>query len=462
MDYEKLVPEIMDLIGQEKNVKSLVHCSTRLRFKIYDMSIVNVDALKNTKGIAGVKVQPDGVQLIIGQDVEDAYDIIVKNYTFGKGDDTPKEESKPTADQPKQNVFFRVMSWIADCLVPMLPALIASGLTTALITVLKAFGVLPEDSMTYKILDAVADAVLAFIPMMVVYGTSKKLEVNPMLSFAVVGVLLYSDLWALAPENASYMYLFNAIPIRVFSYSSTIFPAILCVICQKYIQKYVKKFIPKMFAIFLEPLLTFLILVLLMLVVLGPIGAYIGDALGNFIIWGSQDYAWLICIILAGFGNFLVGSGMHYCLIPAVIMIFSKLGYDNFYGGACFAGAFALAGSVLAVWVKSKNKDVKQVAASTGITALIGVSEPAIYGMFFKYKSVMIADCVAGCVAGFISGILGCHSYGMAPAGVTTIMMFAGDTFMHLIITIVVAFVLSFVLSYVLYSDDKEGVTANV
>ena len=216
-----------------------------------------------------------------------------------------------------------------------------------------------------------------------------------------------------------------------------------------------------MFEIFLEPLLTFMILVFVMLVVLGPIGAYIGDALASLIIWGSQDYAWLICFILAGFGNFLVGSGLHYCTIPAVIMIFTKIGYDNFYGGACFAGAFALAGAVLAVNFKTKSKDVKQVATSTGITALIGVSEPAIYGMFFKYKSVMIADTIAGCIAGLIAGILKCYSYGMAPAGITTIMMFANDTFMNLIIVITVAFVLSFTLSYILYSDEKEGVRVN-
>lgn len=458
MSYEELVPKIMELVGGEDNVKSLVHCSTRLRFKFYNMNKVNMDGLKSLSGIAGVKVQSDGAHLIIGQDVELAYDIIMKNYKIGqKSEDTVVENNEP---QKKENIFFRAMAWIADCLVPMLPALIASGLTTAIITVLKAFNILTEDSVTYQILDVVASAVLNFIPIMVVYGTAKKLEVNPMISFAVIAVLLSSDLWAIAGEE-SYMYLFGFLPIRVFSYTSTIFPAIMCVALQKYVEKFLHKYIPKMFAIFLEPLLTFLILVIVMLVVLGPIGAYIGDALGNLIIWGSTDYAWLLCIILAGFGNFLVGSGMHYCLIPAVIMIFSQLGYDTFYGGACFAGAFAIAGAVLGAAFKTKNKDVKQVATSTGLTALIGVSEPAIYGMFFKYKSVMIADIIAGCIAGLISGLLGCHAYGMAPAGITTIMLFAGDTFSHLIITIIVAFVLSFGLSFFLWKDEKEGVAAN-
>lgn len=459
MNYNELIPEIMEMIGTEKNIKSLVHCSTRLRFKLFNMNNVDIDKLKSTAGIAGVKVQSDGVHLIIGQDVDVAYDIIVNNYTFGDGNNV--QETKTSNNElKKENRFIRCMSWLADCLVPMLPALIASGLTTAVITILNVAGILPSDSMTYKILSEIAEAVLKFIPVMVVYSTAKKLEVNPMISFGVIAVLLSTDLWALAESN-KYLYLFDIIPIRIFTYTSTIFPAIMCVALQKYVQKFIKKIVPKMFEIFLEPLLTFLILVLVMLIVLGPIGALIGDGLASLIIWGSQDYAWLICFVLAGFGNFLVGSGLHYCTIPAVIMIFTKLGYDNFYGGACFAGAFALAGAVLGASLKTRNKDVKQVATSTGITALIGVAEPAIYGMFFKYKSVMIADTIAGCVAGLLAGLLKCYSYGMAPAGITTIMMFANDTFINLIIVISVAFILSFVLSYMLYSDEKEGVTVD-
>lgn len=456
MKYETLVPQIMELLGKEENVKSLVHCSTRLRFKIYDMNLVDLDKLKSLDGIAGVKVQSDGVQLIVGQDVDEAYDIIVKNYTFGSKNEKETIQAE-TKTKKKENILVQGLGWIADCLVPMLPALIASGLTTAIITVLSSFGLISTEGMTYQILDAIADGVLAFIPMFVVYGAAKKLEVNPMISFAVMGVLLYSNLWSLAGED-TYLTLFGFMPIRVFSYSNTIFPPILCVLTQKYVEKFIKKICPKMLQIFLEPLLTFLIVVLMMLVVFGPIGAYIGDALGNLIIAGSVDYAWLICIILAGFGNFLVGSGMHYCMIPAVIMIFSQLGYDTFYGGACMAGAFALAGSVLAVSLKTKNSKVRQVSLSTGTTALIGVSEPAIYGVFFKYKSVMIADCIAGAISGLISGLLGVQSYGMAPAGLFSIMNFAGETFVNLIIVITVAFVLGGVLTFIMYSDEKEGV----
>ena len=466
MNYETSIPQIMTQIGNAENVRSLQHCSTRLRFKIHDMNNVNIDALKQIEGIAGVKVQKDGIQLIVGQDVDDAYEYIKTHYSIENNKAAPATQAAPlkteeTGFKRISSAFFSGMAWISDCLVLMLPALIASGLTTAILTVLSFVGILSTESMTYQILSQAASAVLAFIPVMVVYSTAKKIDVSPMLSFAVIGVLLSSDLWALAGDQSS-MLLFGFVPIRVFSYSSTIFPAILCVVMQKYIDKWVGKIVPKMFRMFLQPVLSFLILAILMLSSVGPIGAWIGDAMANLIIWGSEDYKWLLCFILAGFGNFLVGSGMHYCLIPAVIMIFTKLGYDNFYGAACFAGAFALAGSVLGAALKTRNSDVRQVTLSTGMTALVGVSEPAIYGVFFKYKSVMIADMIAGCVSGLLAGILGANAYGMAPAGITTIALFAGADFTHLLIIISVAFVLSFGLSYVMYSDKKEGVESDL
>lgn len=459
MKYEELVPQIMNYIGTETNIKSLAHCSTRLRFKFYDMSKVDIDALKALQGLSGVKVESDGAHLIVGQDVDIAYDIIEKNYKFG--DTVHVQANKPATPPAPSDKFFAVMEWISGCLIPMLPALIASGLTTAVLTVLSALGWIETEGITYQVFTTLSSTVLKFIPILVVYGTAKKLEVNPIISFAVIGCLLSPDLWAIA-NDSTYMNLFGFLPIRVFSYSSTIFPAILCVIAQKYIQIGIKKIVPKMFAIFLEPLLTFLLLVVLMLVVLGPIGAYVGDLMSNFVLWGSEDYKWLICLVLAGFGNFLVGSGLHYCLIPVVIMIFSQTGYDSFYGGACFAGAFSLLGATLAVSFKTKNREVKQFTTSTGITALIGVAEPAIYGVFFKYKAAMIANAVAGCIAGAMVGILGCNSYGMAPAGITTIMLFAGDTFVNFLIIIATAFCLSFGICYALYDDKKEGVEVNV
>lgn len=450
-DFKELSEKIIENVGGAENVAALTHCATRLRFRLKSNARVNKDELGRLEGVVGVRESGDGVQVIIGPEVNDVYDLILKNYEIsGEGeveDDEPSQEKK-------QNVFMRVMSFISDCLVPMLPALIACGLVSAITTCLTTFGILSETSMTYKVLDLMNDAVLYFVPFMVVYGTSQKLKVSPIISFAVMSVMIHSGFLGLAENGETYIR-FMGLPVRMFQYSSAIIPPILMVVTQKYLEKYIHKYTPKQVGVFLEPLLTFFLLAVIMMVFLGPLGGYIGDLMSSLILNGSEKYKWLICLILGGLGNFLVGTGMHYVMIPAVISIFLNLGYDNFYGGACMAGAFALAGAVLGAFFKTKDPQVKQVTGTTGITALIGIAEPALYGVFFKYRSVMLADCLAGGIAGLLAGILGINSYGMAPAGIFTLPVFAGPTFGNLLIVITVGFVLAFVGSYILYKDEK-------
>lgn len=452
MNINEKADKIIENVGGAKNVSNLQHCATRLRFKIKDQSKIDTDGLKSIDGIVGVREQGDGVQVIIGEEVEDVFDTINAKYTFDASEEKPSE-AKP---EKKQNIVMRVLAVISDCLVPMLPALIAAGMTGALLTVCTSFGWISTDSETYKVINLMSSAVLYFIPFYVVWGASRKFDVSPVIPFAVMAVLMHPDFTSLAAEGSNYAHIFG-LPIRMFSYSSTILPAIFVVLLQKYIGGFIHKHMWKKIAIFMEPLCTFLILTIIMMVVLGPIGGYIGDWMGNLILTGSDKFAWLICFILGGFGNFLVGTGMHYVMIPAVITIFTQLGYDNFYGGACMAGAFALAGAVLGAFFKTKNEKRKQVFGSTGVTALIGVSEPAIYGVFFKYRSIMIADMIAGGVAGLISGLIGVNSYGMSPAGIFNIPAFAGSTFLHLILVITIAFVLGFVLSFIFYNDSQEA-----
>lgn len=462
MNMNEKASAIIEKLGGKENVSNLQHCATRLRFKIKDLSKVDTDGLKNLEGVMGIREQGDGIQVIIGQDVEDVFDAINAQYSFTasaaepavKKDDSAEKTSQANPKK-KQSLFMRLMAILSDCLVPMLPALIAAGMTTALLTVCNTFGWISADSETYKVLNLMGSAVLYFIPFYVVWGAARKFDVSPVIPFAVMAVLMHPDFTSLAAEGSNYVHLFG-LPIRMFSYSSTILPAIFVVLLQKYIGGWIHKHMWKKIAVFMEPLCTFLILCIIMMVFLGPIGGYIGDWLGKLIIHGSDKFAWLICFILGGFGNFLVGTGMHYVMIPAVIAIFTQLGYDSFYGGACMAGAFALAGAVLGAFFKSKDQKRKQIFGTTGVTALIGVAEPAIYGVFFKYRSVMVADMIAGGLAGIISGLLGVDSYAMAPAGIFTIPSFAGSTFVHLLIVIAVGFSVGFVLSFIMYSDKQE------
>lgn len=451
MKYHELAATILSLIGGERNVSSLQHCATRLRFKINDMKLINETALNQTEGIAGVKKQANGIHIIIGQDVDEVYEILMESTHFHE--ELAVEENFEEAKET--NVFMRFMNVIADCLVPLLPALIAAGLTTALLTLCTTFGWLSTDSSTHKILNVIASAPLYFLPFLVASSSAKKFHVNASITMAVTAVLLYPSLPALGGEGVTSMS-FLGLPVQLLNYSSALVPVLLVVFFQQYVEKLIHKIVPKIFSVFLEPLLVFLILSVAALVIFGPLGSYLGTAVTWFMNTFIADYKWLVSMMLAGFGSLLVATGMHYGLMPIIIANFAALGYDNFYAGACFSGAMALAGSVLALFFKSKNAKTKQIAGSTGFTALLGISEPALYGVLFKHKSVMIATIVSGLAGGLLAGLLGVNAYGMAPAGLTSIPVLVGPTFLNAILAMTVSFSIGFVISYILHKDESQ------
>lgn len=449
MNYKELANNIIEKIGGNNNVTSLEHCSTRLRFKVKNCENINKEELKNIKGVAGIKEQQGGIQVIIGQEVDEVYEEIMKNYTFStdiKRDNVKKETTNPV---------IKFMNMLADCFVPLIPALIAAGLMSAVVTLISTFGIINSESSTYKILEIMADAPLYFIPFLLANSAAKRFNVNPYITMSLAATLLFPSLATLAVEGTSYTYLFG-IPVRLATYSNSIIPILLTVFAQKYLEKAIKKIIPKMLATFLEPLLTYFILCVIVLIALGPVADYLSIVVAKILEFALVDLKWLVCTILGGTMILLISTGLHYSTMPIVIANFTMLGYDNFWAGPAFCSNIALAGSVLALAVKSRDKDTKQIAGSTGLTALLGITEPAIYGVAFPHRKVLLASCIAGSIGGLITGIMGVNSYGMAPAGLPALAVLAGPTFINAIVAIIASFILGFVLSFI-FAGKEEG-----
>lgn len=452
MNYQETGKNILELVGGQENVNSLKHCATRLRFQIKDMEKVDKEGLKKTDGVVGIKDQDGGIQVIIGTEVTDVYDAINRMAKF---EDTGVVDAKEEAE--KKNIVVRILNTITDVMVPVLPILVATGLTSALLTLLEAFGWISTDGTLYKLLDIMSSAPLNFVPLMVAYSGAKKFKVNPFIAVGVMACIMCSDFAALDVEGTGYVYLFNLIPLRIVNYSGSIVPALLLVYFQQYIERFIHQITPKIVSVFVEPLVEFLILAFLVMFIFGPIGAYFGDGITAFISFGLTHCKWLICLLLGAFGSIIVATGMHYSMMTFIIMNYMANGFDNFYAGVSFSGAMALAGAVLAVAFISKNKATKQLAGSTGLTALMGISEPALYGVFFRFKSVLISTCIGGGIAGLLSSFIGVNSYGLAPAGVASIAIFIGDTFWNAIICMVLAFVIGFALVCITFKDDSPA-----
>ncbi|MCR4633119.1 MAG: PTS transporter subunit EIIC [Erysipelotrichaceae bacterium] len=441
MDFNQLAKNIVSNIGGAENVSEAEHCSTRLRFNVKDTSLINKTALKDLEGVAGVVDQAGGVQVIIGTEVSKVFDEMKKEYTF------KASETAEPAEDANMSPFRKIMNKLADCFVPLIPALIAAGLMSAVTTLISSFHLMDTASTTYRLLEILGDAPLYFIPFMLASSAAKRFKVNPFITMCVVATLLYPELSGLAAEGESYIRFFG-LPVRMVTYSSAIVPVLLAVWAQGYIEKFFKKFVPKMFATFLEPLLTYFVLALITLAVLGPLSTYISDGIAVVLNLIVGRYNWLVGMLLGGLMIPLISTGLHYSLMPIVIGAFMMNGYDTFWAGPSFCSNLALAGAVLGFAAATRNEKMRQTAYSTGATALLGITEPAIYGVAFTENKVLLTGCIAGAAGGLISGILGVNSYGMAPAGLPSMAVLVGPTFTNALISIIVSFVLGFVLSY--------------
>lgn len=460
MNSEKLAKEIMENVGGSTNVTALSHCSTRLRFTLSDKTKVNLEALKNLTDVAGAVDQSNGVQVIIGTNVSTVYNTICSLYTFSE---VKEAESSPVpeAGEKKLHPFQKFMNNLADCFVPLIPALIAAGLMSAVVALIDMAGIMDTSSTSYQILDFMADAPLYFIPFMLAYTASKKFNVNSFITMAVTALLLYPSLSGLYADGQTYVSFFN-IPIRSATYSSSVVPVLLVVWAQRYVEKAAKKFIPQAVATFLEPLLTYFVLAVITLAVLGPLSGYLSDGIAFVLNLIIGKYNWLVGLILGFCMIPLISTGLHYSTMPIVIAYFTMNGHDTFWSGPAFCSNLALAGAVLAVAVTSKDAKLKQTAYTTGCTALLGITEPAIYSVALGRNKILLATCIGGGIGGLVSGILGVNAYGMAPAGLTSLAILIGPTFLNAIISIAIAFCSAFALAVYFEKFTLKGKNGHV
>ena len=455
-DYATLAASIVDGVGGPANIKSVEHCITRLRFSLVDSAKVDRAGIEALEGVVGVRDQQGGAQVIIGQAVDDVYDELMKLVDLNAAQVVSEATGYKQVEAPSGNPVARFMNLLSECFVPLIPMLIACGLTSAIATLLSSSGLLASDSIEYQVISFMGSAPLYFLPFAIAASAGKRAGVNIYLTIAVMATLMYPNLAGLAEEGASYISFFG-LPIRMATYSNSVFPALLVVGAQYFIEKAAKRVIPKLFQVFLQPLVVYLILTLLALFILGPLATFVGDGLAVIFNALSGEYRPALCVIFGTLYILLVSTGLHHSIRAVNITIFAMYGFDPFWGGMAMGSNMALAGAVLALLFSSKDDKTRQLAASTGLPAFLGVTEPAIFGVAFNNRRVLVSAMVGGGVAGLVGGILGINGYGMGPAGVMSIPLFIGDTFPHLIIAMVLGFVVGFAGSFVL---DKRAVAA--
>lgn len=455
MDYSITARELLDKLGGEKNIQSLTHCMTRLRFVLKDDSNIDDGAVGNIPGVIGVNRQGGQYQVIIGNNVAKCFREINQIASSSEAaDNAPKE---------KQNPVSVAIDFISGCMTQLFPAIIAGGMIKVLLIIFgpTLLGLMESTGDTYIILNALGDAPFYFLPVMVAYTASKKLNCNSFLSVTVAAMLLYPDLITLLGGDAP-TYLFGVIPVTHASYSSSIIPAMLAVILLKYVEIGVDKITPDWSKNFLKPLLIVLITGLVTIVALAPLGAIIGTGL-QIVINAIYNFApWIAMLLFAGAMPFIVMTGMHWAFVPTALMALADPGFELMLLPAMLCSNTAQAGATFGVALKTKDKTMREMAIPAGISALLaGVTEPAMYGVTLKLKKPMIAACIASGIAGVITGIVNLKAFAFATPCLTAIVQFVapdgGRNFVTAVVIYIISFVLSLVLAFIL-TDKGENV----
>ncbi|MFT9487361.1 MAG: PTS beta-glucoside transporter subunit IIBCA [Tepidibacillus sp.] len=450
MSYEKLAKEILELVGGEKNVISVVHCATRLRFVLKDKSKANKEKLENTEGVITVKESGGQFQVVIGNTVPEVYNALGKISNL-LSDSKRTDGSK---EGKKGNIFGRIVDVISSIFAPLLGVMAGAGILKGLLLITSNLGWLNNTDTTYTILYAAADSLFYFLPLLLAVTTARKFEGNVFTALTIAGALLYPSIVNLKAEGVATT--FFGIPVTMMSYSSTVIPIILSVIVMSKLEKVCNRYIHESVKNFVTPLISLVVMVPLTLIVFGPIGVNIGNAIAAGLVAAFGFNPMLAGALLGASWQLLVIFGVHWGLIPVFINNIAVYGRDGVKPAAT-ASVFAQAGAAFGVFLKTKNKKLKALAGSTTITALFGITEPAVYGVTLRLKRPFIAGIIGGTVGGAIIGQAGTQAFASGAPGLLTLPIFygpGGQGFMGLIIGIVVAFVVSATLTYILGFED--------
>lgn len=451
MNYQQLGNDIIQNIGGIDNIKQLTHCATRLRFEFYDMNKVNTKKIESLNGVISVVEKGGQYQIVIGNEVQSVFRAI--QFQMKDVPSTSHEE----AEEEKGSVVNRIISVISTTFTPVIPALIGGGMIKAVLSILVLFNLVNEASSTYEIINFISDAPFYFMPVLLAYGASQKFKTSPIMAMTMACALLHPT-WSSLVSAGEPLTFFGA-PVILVDYASSVIPIILSVWIMSYVEKFAEKYSPSIIKFFLKPLLVMFISVPIALIVVGPLGNLLNDLVQSGANYLNAHVSWLIPMLMGAFQPFLTLTGTAWAMTPIATSQISTLGYEIVNGPGMLASNIAQGGATLAVALKAKDENLKSLASSSGFTAVMGITEPCLYGVLLKLKRPFVASMIGGAAGGIYAGITGLVRYAFVSPGLTAIPAFIGENPMnvvHAIVTIIISFIVGFAASWILGFKEDE------
>lgn len=458
-NYKETAQQVIDNVGGKGNVNNAWHCVTRLRFNLNDKNLANIEAIKKVPGVMGAQFSGDQFQVIIGNTVDDVFEEV--EAIVGSGGQAPQNSD--------EGVMSKIFDVISGVFTPIVPALAGTGLLKGFLALAVIMGLMTADSQTYLLLYGLSDTVLYFFPMMLAVSAAEKFKTSKFLAMALAGAMIYPTFLTaaqgalaakMAGEAVSGWKLFGALPVPLVTYTSSVIPIIFTVLLLKYVNNWVKKWMPKSLNLMFTPMLALLIVFPIAMVIIGPAGTYLGNFVGDGIGWLFKVAGPLAGIVLGATFPLLVITGMHYSLVPIALTNLAKHGYENMIGPVNAVTNVAQSGAAFAVALRSKNTNMKQIALSSGISAVIGITEPAMYGVNLKLKRPFYAALAGGGLAGGFAIFMNTRSFGGGGMpGLLSIPAYINvDDRMNVIwfaLALLISWVLAFVFTLVLGFEDE-------
>ncbi|MBC6349561.1 glucose PTS transporter subunit IIA [Lactobacillus melliventris] len=470
--YQTTAREIVQAVGGADNVKNVMHCFTRLRFTLNDDSIPNDDEVNNIKGVIDVTRANNQYQIVIGQTVEDVYDELIKllgpEYA-GQGEPAPAAPA-PVANQfiggKIKNGFFQLIGVITGSMMPVIGLLAASGMLKGILNILTNFCHMSTASPTYTIINAMGDASFYFLPLIVGFTAAQRLGSNPVVVSIIGGFLIYPDLVKIYASGKFSYYLagvginanFFGIPIHIPQYTYSIFPMIFAAWMAAKIEPWIKKWMPVTLRQIFTPLVEIFLVGMTVLIIVGPVISFISTGIAKVLQWLLTVNTALSGLIIGGLYQILVIFGLHWAVVPIIANDIAATGH-SILNGIVSVTMIAQGAGALAVWFKTKhNPDLKGLSLSAAISAAVGITEPAMYGVNLKYGRVFMTSSLGAAIGGLVNGLLKVDMYGFTGSliGFPSFVPKAGqgnpnnllNFWIASIVTIVAAFALTYFFGY--------------
>lgn len=448
--YSDLIENAVPLLGGADNISFFTHCVTRLRFIPKDHSRVDLDAIKELKGVVGAQWSGEQLQIIVGQEVGNVYKEINNKYHLA-------DSVEDNGSSKKGFNVSSILDGISGTMGPLIPMLIGLGLIKILTILLTTFNVVSPDNNTYKILYYVGESGYYFLPILVGATAARKFGANMSLGMTVGAMLVFPGF--IEAVGAGDAITFLGLPVYAGSYAYSIFPVLMGVYVLSVVEKTINKYTPELLKSILVPFLSILIMVPLMFIIIAPAGAYIGKYLTAIIMWFYGIGGFVSVAITAAIMPFIIMTGMHAAFTPFLIDSMSSYGYEPIIFTALFIANINQGVAALGVFFKSKNVELKSTAVSSAVTAMVaGVTEPAMYGINLKLKTPMIAAMIGSLAGGAIAGLFKCYAYAFAgSSALLGLPVYIGDkannlTFM--VISIIIGGIVTFIMTTILYKEN--------